>query len=98
MGDEDDACPGLCKAANDLEELLGLLRRKHGGGLIKDEDVALPIKSFKDLYTLANANGEIFNAGVKINMKAVLCGKRINARPSGRFVKRSERPTTRFSS
>ena len=97
MGDEDDARPSLCEATNNLEELLGLLRRKHCGRLIKDEDVALPIKSLKDLYALANANRKIFNASVKINVKAVLFGKHVDARTSGRLIKRPKRSVTRLS-
>ena len=72
VGDEDDRGAPPRETANNLEELLGLLRSEHGRWLIKDEDVALAIERLQNLNALTNTNGERFNLRVWVDMQAVL--------------------------
>ena len=43
VGDEKDALALLGQVLHDLHELLDLLRGQHGGGLVKDQDLILPV-------------------------------------------------------
>ena len=52
VADEDDRHPLANEALEDREELLRLLRREYGGGLVEDEDVRPAIQRLQDLDPL----------------------------------------------
>ena len=53
--------PALGQAADDLEQLLRLLRRQHGGRLVEDEDVRLAVERLEDLDALLLADGDVLD-------------------------------------
>ena len=59
VADEDDRLPVRLQAADDLEELVRLLRRQHGGRLVEDEDVGAAVERLQDLDPLLLADGDV---------------------------------------
>ena len=74
MGDEDDALAVVLELANDAEELLDLLRGEHGGWLVEDEDLGVPEQHLDDLDPLLDADRELLDDGVRIDLEVVLGG------------------------
>ena len=54
--DEDDRLPLGLERLDDLEELLRLLRREHGGRLVEDEDLGAAVERLQDLDALLLAD------------------------------------------
>ena len=50
VGDEDDGLAVLLHGLQHVEELLGLLRRKHRRRLVQDKDIRSPVEDLDDLY------------------------------------------------
>ncbi len=75
VGDEEDAAALACQAAHDAHQLLYLLRGEHGGGLVKNEDVVLPVEHLEDFHPLLHAHGDVRNQGVRVNQQAVAGGQ-----------------------
>ena len=55
----DMPCPR--QAADDLEQLLRLLRRQHGGRLVEDQDVGAAVERLQDLHPLLLADGDVLD-------------------------------------
>ena len=91
VGDEDDRGPGLREAADDAEELLGLGRRQDRRRLVEDQDVALAIERLEDLDALADADGEVLDGGVGVDVEAVLLGELDDPLARAASVERAER-------
>ena len=51
-GLDDDRCQRRRHQIHDLHQLFNLLRRQHGRGLIKDQNLILPVKHLQDFSTL----------------------------------------------
>ena len=85
VGDEDDGLAPRGEAADDLEELLRLLRREHCRGLVEDEDVRLAIERLQDLDALLLADGDVLDprGGSTAEPEAVRDLPRRAARPRG---------------
>ena len=52
-------------------ELLGLLRREDGRRLVEDEDVGLAVQRLEDLDALLDADREVLDDGVGVDLEAV---------------------------
>ena len=72
VGDDDEGFAVVLHVAHDGKELVGLLRRQHGGGLVQDQDVCAAIQNLHDLHGLLLRNGHIVDLHVGINVKAIL--------------------------
>ena len=48
--------PGVGELLHDPEQLVGLLRGEHGGGLVEDEEVDPPREGLEDLDPLLGAD------------------------------------------
>ena len=57
--DQQDRRAALAQAAQRGEELLGLLRRQHGGGLVEDQDARAAVQRLQDLQPLALADRQV---------------------------------------
>ena len=77
--DEDDRLAARRQLSHDLEELLCLLRREHGGGLVQDEDVGVAIERLEDLDALLLADRDVLDAGARIDGEAVAVGDLLDA-------------------
>ena len=69
VADEDDAVALGRQAAQDREDLDGLLRRQDGGGLVEDEDAGVPIERLEDLDALLPADRELADLLVGIELE-----------------------------
>ena len=72
VGDEEDGLPLLGKAPHDLHELVDLLGGQHGGGLVEDQNLIVPVEHLQDLGSLLHTNGDVLHLGVQIHMELVL--------------------------
>ena len=61
VADEHDRLAGLAQASEVLEQLLGLLRREHRGGLVEDQHVDAPVERLQDLDTLLLADRQVLD-------------------------------------
>ena len=59
------------EAADHLEELLRLLRREHGRGLVEDEDVRLAIERLQDLDALLLAHSDVLDPRGRVDGEPV---------------------------
>ena len=69
MGDEDDGGAGVLELAHDRHELVGLLRREHGGRLIEDEDLRVPRERLDDLNALLHPDGQLLDERVGVDVE-----------------------------
>src|SRR6185437_10642971 len=67
VADEDDRHALTNERPQDLEQLLRLLRREHGGWLVQDEDVCAPVERLQDLYPLLLADADLLHPGIGID-------------------------------
>ena len=75
VGDEEDALALAREAAHDLHQLVDLLRREHGRGLVEDEDVVVAVEHLQYLHALLHADGDVLDLGVEVNVQAVALGE-----------------------
>ena len=64
MADEDDRLPLGLERADDREQLLRLLRREDGRGLVEDEDLRSPVEGLQDLDPLLHPHGDGVDPGL----------------------------------
>ena len=70
VADEDDAVALGREAAQDGEDLLGLLRRQDGRRLVEDEDPGLAVERLEDLDPLLPADRQRADLGVGVDLEA----------------------------
>ena len=75
VGDEEDALALLGQVLHDLHELVDLLGGEHGGGLVEDQDLVVPVEHLQDLGALLHAHGDVLDEGVRVHLQAVLLGQ-----------------------
>ena len=64
--------PCSFSAAKQLEQRVGLRRREHGGGLVEDEDIGAAIERFENFDALLQADGEIADGRIHVDLEAVI--------------------------
>ena len=69
VADEDDRVTLGGEASEDLEDLLGLLRRQHGGRLVEDEDPCLPVERLEDLHPLLPADRQRADLDIGVDVE-----------------------------
>ena len=72
MADEHDAVALGRQPAQDLEDLLGLLRRQHGRGLVEDEDPGVAVERLEDLDALLPADRQRADLGLGVDLEPEL--------------------------
>ena len=75
MADEHNGLPLLREAADDLEQLLRLLRREHRRRLVEDEDVRAAVERLQDLDALLLADRDVLDAGMRVDGQRVALGE-----------------------
>ena len=63
--------PSLAKLPHDLHQLVDLLRGQHGGGLVKDQNLIVPVEHLQDLHSLLHTHGDILHLGVQIHRESL---------------------------
>ena len=92
VGDEDDRRAALDERAHDREELLGLLRREDGRRLVEDEDVGLAIQRLEDLDALPDADRQVLDEGIGVDLEAMALRDLDDPGSRGAPVERADRP------
>ena len=72
VGDEDDRQPAIRQAAQQVQQLHGLLRREHGRRLVEDEQVRAVVHRLEDLDALLLAHGQVLDERVRVDLEAQL--------------------------
>ena len=78
MGDEEDALAFCGKALHSGHQLVDLLRSENCGGLVENEDVVVAVKHLQNFNALLHTDGDVFDLGVKVNVKTVLLAYLLN--------------------
>ena len=71
MGNEQDRLALLSQVAHDLHQLVDLVRGKHGGGLVEDQDIVIAVEHLENFGSLLHAHGDVLNLRVQIDVQAV---------------------------
>ena len=94
VGDEDDRLALGLERAQDREQLVRLLRRQHGRGLVEDEDVGAAVERLQDLHALLLADRDRLDLRVGLHGEAEAL--RDVAHPLARLVHVHERASVRL--
>ena len=70
VADEDDAVALGRQAPQDLEDLLGLLRRQDRGRLVEDEDLGVAVERLEDLDPLLPADRQRADLDLRVDLEA----------------------------
>ncbi len=73
--DEDDGAAVVTQALEDAIEVLDLLRSQESSRLVEDQDAAALVERPKDLDALLDADGEILDAFMRVDLQAVGAGE-----------------------
>ena len=92
VGDEDDGGARGPEVAHDPHELVGLLGGEHGGGLVEDEHPGLAGQGLDDLHALLDADGQVLDAGGRVDVEAEALGDLADPGGRGRGVDDPHRP------
>ena len=79
MRDQDDRFTLADQVTHDPDQILNLLRRQHGGRLVKNEHLGVTIEHFQNFDALLHADRDVLNLGVRLDIEPVLLGQRLDA-------------------
>ena len=68
VSDENDGLILTGHPAQHHEQLLALQRRKHGGGLVQNQDLRAAAQGLQDLYTLQKTHRQVFDPGLRVDL------------------------------
>ena len=71
--------PSPTSLPHDPHELVDLLGREHGGGLVEDEDLGVAVEHLEDLDALLHADRDVLDLGLGIDVEAVELGELADA-------------------
>ena len=94
VGDEEDGFPLRRQVLHNGHQLVDLLGRQHGGGLVEDEDLVVAVEHLQDLGTLLHTHSDILHLGVQVHVQAVPLGELLDLPP--RFLFLQEAALRRF--
>ena len=89
--DEDDRRAAVPQLADDAEQLLGLGRGEHRRRLVQDQHVRLPDQRLDDLDPLLDADRQVLDQRVRVDVEAVAVGE-LRAPRRGSCAGRAGRP------
>ena len=75
VGDEQHGLALGAQRSQDLEEVIGLLRREDGGRLVEDQEVGAAVERLEDLHALALAHAEVRDARIGIDLQVILAAQ-----------------------
>ncbi len=93
------ALPSARIVAQDGEELFGLLRGQHGGGLVQNQDIRPAVEHLDDLHGLLLRHRHVVDLLVRVDVEAVFLTDLLDPR-GGRLEVEfplPSRPRTMFS-
>ena len=90
VGDEDDRRFAGGQLAQRREQLVDLVGNEHGGRLVENQDLGVPVEHLEDLDTLLLADAEVGHELVGVDLQPVTAAE--GADPAARRVARDDRP------
>ena len=75
VADEQDALALGGQVLHDLHQLVDLLGRQHGGGLVEDQDLVVAVEHLEDLGALLHADGDVRDLRVRVHLQAIALGE-----------------------
>ncbi len=87
--DKEDGLPLRRQILHDLHQLVDLLRRQHGGGLVEDQDLIVPVQHFQDLGALLHTHGDVLDQSVRVHMETVLLAEGQHLFPGLLFLEKA---------
>ncbi len=84
VGDQDDRPALVPETAQDPEQVVRLLRRQHAGRLVEDQDAGAAEQRLQDLDPLLDADRQLADRGVEIDVEAVFALERRDLGPGAR--------------
>ena len=75
MRNKQNAFALFCKIAHNFHKLVYFLRSKNSGRLVKNKNAVVSVEHFQNFGALLHTDGNIFNNGVRVNLKIVLFRK-----------------------
>ena len=71
MGDEQNGFAFCPEGAHDVHQLVNFLGCQHGGGLVEDQNIVIPVEHLEDLHPLLHTHGDVLHPGIRVNLQAV---------------------------
>ena len=87
MGDKEDGFPFRREIAHDLQQLLNLLGGQHGGRLVENQDLVVPVQHFQNFRALLHTDGDVLDQRVRIDPQAVFFRQRHDLFPGAGALK-----------
>ena len=92
VGDQHDGDAALLQRRQDAEELVGLLRRQHGAGLVQDQDPGAAEQHLQDFDALLLAHRQVGDLRVGIDGKPILARQALELGARRGEAARQQRP------
>ena len=83
--------PPSFRDAHDLDQVVGLLRGEHRGGLVEDEHLGVADQRLDDLHALLDPDREVLDERVRRHLEAVALGDLLHLAPGAPSVEEPER-------
>ena len=87
VGDKEDRFPFRREIAHNLQQLLNLLRGQHGGRLVENQDLVVPVQHFQNFRALLHTDGDVLDQRVRIDPQAVFLRQRHDLFPGAGALK-----------
>ena len=71
VGDKENGLALGGQILHDLQQLVDFLGRQHGGRLVENQDVVVPVEHFQDFRPLLHAHGNILDQRVGVHLQPV---------------------------
>jgi hypothetical protein len=75
VGDQHHGFAFGLELLEDAEQVIGLLRGQHAGGLVEDQDLGAAEERLEDLDALLDADGQFLDDGVGIDLELVFLAR-----------------------
>ncbi len=81
VGDEDDGLALVLELPQNAEQMIGFVRREHAGRLVEDQDLGALEQRFEDFDALLQADRQVADDGVGIDVELIVAGKPLELGP-----------------
>jgi hypothetical protein len=71
VGDQQDGFAFGLELLEDTEQVIGLRRGQHAGGLVEDQDLRTAVQRLEDLDALLYADGQFLDDGIGIDLELI---------------------------
>ena len=75
MGDEEDGFALGLEAPHNVHQLVDFLGSQHGGRLVENQNLVVPVEHLQNLHTLLHANADVLHLGIGVHLQSVALGQ-----------------------